>query len=236
MLKMRKWVRSSERSRRPPCLRNISCNPPVLFHPQEPKEEEEEAVEITWYRRSGKKKEQSKEDGGVTEEMTELMEEVVSEGTTEKGKYYDIEVVVPGFDSDTDSIWHRQWPHIKPDRWCHSVWPYLHTPRLDFIGQCSFNRTQEVTLYNSCFSALFLCFQTSESFSLLGGVVSGRGRKREGKWRKWDIITKTDLKNLDLKHLVQFSNYRNIFMLIGNCLFHHWELEEGQTSQTYLQL
>ncbi|XP_025757258.1 uncharacterized protein LOC109196089 isoform X2 [Oreochromis niloticus] len=47
---------------------------------QEPKEEEEE------------------------EEAVEMMEEVFSEGTTEKGKYYDIEVVVPGFDSDTDSI------------------------------------------------------------------------------------------------------------------------------------
>lgn len=147
-------VLESERSRRPPCLRNISCIPPALFHPQEPKEEEEE-------------------------EDVEMMKEVFSEGMTEKGKYYDIEVMVPIFDSDTDSIWHQQWSHIKRDRWCHSVWPYLHTPRVDFISQWSFNRTQEVTLYNSCFSALFLCFQTSGSFSLLGGVVSGRGRKRE---------------------------------------------------------
>ncbi|KAL3975038.1 hypothetical protein ACER0C_023664 [Sarotherodon galilaeus] len=49
---------------------------------QEPKEEEEEEEE----------------------EAVEMMEEVFSEGTTEKRKYYDIEVVVPGFDSDTDSI------------------------------------------------------------------------------------------------------------------------------------
>ncbi|XP_039459930.1 uncharacterized protein LOC120435088 isoform X1 [Oreochromis aureus] len=51
---------------------------------QEPREEEEEEEE--------------------EEAAVEMMEEVFSEGTTEKGKYYDIEVVVPGFDSDTDSI------------------------------------------------------------------------------------------------------------------------------------
>nr|XP_020470624.1 uncharacterized protein LOC109968598 isoform X3 [Monopterus albus] len=68
---------------------------PLLLQPKE----EEEAVDIDMHRRMGA------EDGGMMEETTaQVEEEECRKGVTDGGKYYEVEVEVPGSDSEEEML------------------------------------------------------------------------------------------------------------------------------------
>lgn len=100
----------------------LTSIPPPFLHPL-PLKEEEEAVGINEYGRTGGR---GGAEDGVREEEEEQQEEVVrqikeeeeeeySEGVTEKGKYYDIQVELPWLESDEETLMMSSPPSVTTE-------------------------------------------------------------------------------------------------------------------------